>query len=109
MPCHGFNAQALACMRLTTPKLEAKYPSDADEHFEEVRVDIIFQYISWALILNWVIHNPFLKLIDTDRSFPIPGIAAIQRFSWPLSIREIVTLLLYIYILYIHGYITYRH
>ena len=30
------STQALACMRLTNPQLEATYPDDAEEHFQEV-------------------------------------------------------------------------
>lgn len=30
-----FPRQALACMRLTNPDVEAAYPSDAEEHFAE--------------------------------------------------------------------------
>ena len=29
------NVQALACMRLTNPDVEAAYPMDAEEHFAE--------------------------------------------------------------------------
>eukprot|EP00435_Cladocopium_sp_Y103_P027323 s2255_g6.t1 len=32
--------KALACLRMSNPELEAKYPSDAERHFEEIYVNV---------------------------------------------------------------------
>ena len=51
-------SQALACVRLTTPQQEARYPDDAEQHFEEVpkRImarhgkNLIFFQLEWQFL-----------------------------------------------------------
>ncbi|CAL1133206.1 unnamed protein product [Cladocopium goreaui] len=59
--------KALACMRLTNPQLEATYPDDAEEHFQEI-YDNISSFVSmdfpahhWAGYTGPWIENYWIK------------------------------------------------
>ena len=43
----------LACLRQTTPTIELEYPSDADEHINEIRLALA----NWAQHVSAGIHK----------------------------------------------------